>query len=359
MNYQDFRRRLLAWAEQVERPLPWKGQRDPYLIWLSEVLLQQTRVAQGMPYYLRFMERFPDVHALAAAEPDEVMKLWEGLGYYSRARNLMQTARLVAADYGGEFPREYEALRKLPGIGSYTAAAIASFAFHAPHAVLDGNVFRVLSRFFGISEPIDTTEGRRRFENLAQEVLDKDNPAAYNQAIMDFGALCCTPRNPNCSTCPLQSDCSANRSGIVQQLPIKSRSLQKRDRFFHYFVIRQEGRVGIQRREGKDIWQHLYEFPMVELSQMEADPTLLASHPQWPLGLDAALWEICSISGTYKQTLTHQHICAVFFEIDAKPQFTSLSPILFMVEHEKLNNFAFPKLIDTFLNDQTLSLNLI
>jgi A/G-specific adenine glycosylase len=359
MDYDFFRRHLLEWAEQVDRPLPWKGKKDPYLIWLSEILLQQTRAAQGTPYYRRFTARFPDVQSLAQADPDEVMKLWEGLGYYARARNLMKTAKIVAHELGGRFPENYEGLRALPGIGTYTAAAIASFAYQAPHAVLDGNVYRVLSRFFGISEPTDTSAGRRQFEAIAQNALDTVRPAAYNQAIMDFGALCCTPKNPDCNHCPLQEGCSAFRTGMASKLPVKLRAMQKRARFFHYLVVKQAGKVAIQRREQKDIWQHLYEFPMLELPGLETDIEVLTQHPQWPLPPKADFWTVHRISRTFKQELTHQKIYGIFIEIEMLSKFTPNSPIVIMVEHEKINNFAFPKIIDTFWKDQTLFLNLI
>ncbi len=354
-----FRQSLLSWAAGIDRPLPWKGERDPYRIWLSEILLQQTRAAQGMPYYLRFVERFPSVEALAAAEDDEVMKLWEGLGYYARARNLLKTARIVAHDMSGRFPGTYEELLALPGIGAYTAAAIASFAYDAPHAVLDGNVFRVLSRFLGIAEPVDTTEGRRYFAELAQEALDQTQPAAYNQAIMDFGAMCCTPKSPDCQRCPLQTQCAARQSGQVESLPVKSRSIVKRERYFHYLVVEHEGKLCIQKRNGKDIWENLYEFPLIELPEPVSDANVLKVHPLWQSLLGSTPHRILSVSPPLRQTLTHQHITAIFIEIQADKEIPRPAAQLIVMEREKMRNFAFPKIIDRYLNDVKLYLNLL
>ncbi len=358
-HFTRFRQSLLSWAVSIDRPLPWKGERDPYKIWLSEILLQQTRAMQGLPYYRRFVERFPTVETLAAADADEVMKLWEGLGYYARAKNLLKTARIVAGEMGARFPDTYEGLLALPGIGSYTAAAIASFAYDAPHAVLDGNVFRVLSRYFGIAQPVDTTEGRRHFAETAQAALDVDRPAAYNQAIMDFGAVCCTPKAPGCAQCPLQAQCAAYLHRKVESLPVKSRRIARRERYFHYLVIECQGKVCLQKRNGKDIWENLYEFPLVELPALASDVAQLHGHPVWQALLDNVPCRVESVSRPFRQTLTHQHIVAVFVEIRVRKEIPLSEPPLMMIERRKLSNFAFPKIIDRYLKDEALYLNLL
>lgn len=358
--FRFFRNALIEWGAAIDRPLPWKGIRDPYKIWLSEILLQQTRAAQGLPYYLRFVERFPTVLDLASASDDEVMKLWEGLGYYARARNLLKTARIVAFEMNGRFPDTYEGLRQLPGIGPYTAAAIASFAYDAPQAVLDGNVFRVLSRFAGVVEPVDTTAGRKLFEQLAQSALDTSQPAAYNQAIMDFGALCCTPQNPLCRQCPVSEHCQALEDGTVSQLPLKSKSIVKQERFFHYLVVEDDGKVLINRREGKDIWNGLYEFPLIELDALSSELAVLQAQPAWRQMLQYHPLRLESVSPPFRQTLTHRYIRAVFLELRPlqKMELPQESQLLW-IEREKLSKFAFPKIIDRYLKHNTLYLNLL
>ena len=255
---------LLDWYAREGRDLPWRRTRDPYRIWLSEVILQQTRVAQGMEYYLRFTERFPDVASLAAAPEDEVLKLWQGLGYYSRARNLRAAAREVVERFGGVFPRSLDDVRSLRGVGDYTAAAICSAAYDAPCAVVDGNVYRVLSRLFDLAEPIDATAGKRAFACLAQSQLDAAHPGRYNQAIMDFGAIQCTPASPRCEACPLSESCLALAAGTVADRPVKRGKTRVRDRWFNYLHVASGDRVLLHRREGRDIWQGLYEFPLIE-----------------------------------------------------------------------------------------------
>ncbi len=265
MNGRDFSMLLLRWYAENARRLPWRQTRDPYRIWVSEVVLQQTRVVQGYGYFLRFVRRFPTVEALAAASEDEVMGVWQGLGYYSRARNLHAAARQVV-EMGG-FPQTYEGIRRLRGVGDYTAAAIASFAFGLPCAVVDGNVYRVLARFFGIDAPIDSTQGKRLFVALAREMLVPNRAADYNQAIMDFGAMLCTPRSPQCADCPLAETCQALKDGRVAQLPVKRRRTAVRDRFFTYIYIRYRGTTLLQKRGGGDIWQGLYQLPLRETAQ--------------------------------------------------------------------------------------------
>ena len=259
---------LLDWYARHGRDLPWRRTRDPYRIWLSEVILQQTRVAQGMDYYLRFTERFPDVGSLAAAPEDEVLKLWQGLGYYSRACNLHAAARQVAERFGGVFPRSYDEVRSLRGVGDYTAAAVCSAAYDAPCAVLDGNVFRVLARLFDIDLPIDSTAGKRTFAELAQTQLDMRCPGRYNQAVMDFGALQCTPAQPGCADCPLAARCLALAAGTVAERPVKQAKTKVRDRWFNYLHVTCGDRTLLRRRGEGDIWQGLYEFPTVSYTHL-------------------------------------------------------------------------------------------
>jgi A/G-specific adenine glycosylase len=307
---------LLKWHKQQNtREMPWKGQKDPYKIWLSEVILQQTRVEQGMAYYNRFLEKYPHIRKLAQAPDQEVFKLWEGLGYYNRCRNLLFTARQLVKENGGKFPEDYESLLALKGIGPYTAAAIASFAFNKPHAVVDGNVFRVLSRFFGIDEPIDSTRGKQVFSALASEMLNNREPALYNQAIMDFGAVVCKPFSPSCSTCPLQTHCAAFNEGKVNQLPVKEKSLKRKHRWFYYFLFECDGNLLVHERVGKDIWQHLYEFYLLETdSATHWDETTVRRWLKEQLVIGKA--GKINISAVYTQQLTHQQISGQFIRVE-------------------------------------------
>lgn len=255
---------LLNWYPRHRRDLPWRLTRDPYAIWLSEVILQQTRVKQGLPYYLDFVTSYPTVQDLAAAPQDEVLRHWQGLGYYSRARNMHHTAQQVVQEYGGQFPGSYQELLKLRGVGQYTAAAIASFAYDEQVAVLDGNVFRVLARVFGFSQDIAVPASRRVFQQLADTLIPAEQPAEFNQAIMEFGALQCTPRKPDCLFCPLQQQCYAFQRGMVQELPVKSKAKAARTRYFHYLVLRYANTVYMRKRGPKDIWEGLYDFALHE-----------------------------------------------------------------------------------------------
>lgn len=351
---QFFTNSLLVWSKQINRNLPWKKSQNPYHIWLSEIILQQTRVEQGTPYFNRFIERFPTLVALALASEDEVLKLWEGLGYYSRARNMHQTAKHIAFERDGVFPNSYQDIRSLKGVGDYTAAAIASFAFDLPYAVVDGNVFRVLARFFGIQTPTDTTAGKKEFQHLAQILLDKTQPAAYNQAIMDFGAVCCVPKSPNCPTCPLHNTCHAFQNRLVETLPIKSKRLQKRTRYFHYLLFDWQGHLLIEKRIEKDIWQGLYQFPLLELHTQEVSWEQISSafHNSFTT-FDAKLLKT---SKPYQQTLTHQQIIARFWEIQLSNPPEIVAPHQHLTPREALTNFAFPKIIDNYFQDQVLYL---
>ena len=349
-----FRKRLLKWSEGIERDLPWKEGRNPYFIWLSEIILQQTRVAQGRPYYLKFIKAFPKIEDLAKASQDEVFSLWEGLGYYSRARNLHASAKQVVEDFSGEFPNQYEDIRSLKGVGPYTAAAIASFAFDLAYPVVDGNVMRVLTRVFGIEDAIDSTSGKKKINALAEELLDKKAPAAYNQAIMDFGALQCTPKNPNCSTCPLGDICISKDTELVQLLPYKAKKVKKRNRYFHYFdLMDAKGQTILSRREDKDIWQGLYQFPMVEKSDVEV---LDLETIQSSMDLDLKRLVLERISKIYKQTLSHQYIHAIFYKIRVEGCFFEDKEGIYLADRQNVSNFAFPKLIREYIEDKVLTL---
>lgn len=261
----NFSRKILEWYQVNKRLLPWRNTNEAYLIWLSEIMLQQTRVAQGIPYYLKFVEAFPAVQDLAGASEEKVLKLWQGLGYYSRARNLHATAKIITEKYNGRFPNTYKELLKLKGIGDYTASAIASICFSQPEAVVDGNVYRVLSRYYGVELPINSSEGVLYFKELALKVMDVKNIRDYNQGIMEFGALQCTPKRPDCSVCPLQKDCVAFSTNNIDGLPVKIKKNKVRNRYFNYLVVVDEKkRTLLQQRKGRGIWQNLYQFPLFE-----------------------------------------------------------------------------------------------
>lgn len=297
----DFVLQITDWFRQNSRDLPWRNTNDPYFIWLSEVILQQTRVDQGMNYYLRFTQTFPTVQDLASASEEQVLKLWQGLGYYSRARNLHKTAKEVVERFDGRFPASYKDLLSLKGIGPYTAAAIASFAFDLPHAVVDGNVYRVLSRYYGIDLPIDSTTGKKTFQALADELIPTSNPGLFNQSIMEFGALYCTPAQPDCQQCVLFSTCASGQNGNYKNLPVKSKKTQVRDRYFHYFHLERDNKIAVHKRTQKDVWQHLYEFPLVESSGKEFETEDPSKTPQ--------------LVYATKHILSHQRIHAYFYRV--------------------------------------------
>lgn len=352
-----FTNHLMEWFAQNDRPLPWKGEKNPYYVWLSEIILQQTRVEQGLPYFERFRAKYPKVEDLANAPEDEVMKLWEGLGYYSRARNLHFSAKLIANELAGVFPTTYDEILKLKGVGTYTAAAIASFAYDLPHAVVDGNVYRVLSRFFGIATAIDSTAGKKEFAALAQQLIDKKCPADYNQAIMDFGATHCLPANPKCKVCPMKTKCFAYQNKKIGELPFKEKKIKKRDRYFNYFIFKQNDFVHIQKRTRKDIWQNLYEFPLLETTKIIEESDLLKMDT-WQTWTGIADVKTTKISKPYKQLLTHQKIIAQFWEVEVVGELLLTDEAVSLVKLGNLSKFAFPKVIDTYLKDKNNVLEL-
>jgi A/G-specific adenine glycosylase len=353
-----FTKKLLQWHESHHRPLPWKGEKNPYLVWLSEIILQQTRVEQGLPYFKKFKEKYPTVQDLARAQEDEIMKMWEGLGYYSRARNLHSAAKFIAFELQGIFPTMFEDIRSLKGVGDYTAAAIASFAFDLPYTVVDGNVYRVLSRYFGIGEPIDTTKGRKLFAQLAQELLDETQPGKYNQAIMDFGATHCTPAAPQCIKCPFNLHCEAYHQNKTDILPIKSKKPARRQRFFNYLIINQKNSVFIKKRTERDIWQNLYDFPLIETGALPEHRRQVIESEFWNRWLGQEQYKILLISTPFKQELTHQQVIALFWEIEVDINFSSPETNWKQTERSQLKNFAFPKIIDLYFKQKFLPLEL-
>ena len=337
---------LLDWYAQHGRDLPWRATRDPYHIWLSEVILQQTRVEQGWNYYLRFIERWPTVSDLAAASEDEVLKAWQGLGYYSRARNLHAAARQIANQFGGKFPTSYEAIRSLRGVGDYTAAAIASMAFDLPYAVVDGNVYRVLSRLFDLATPIDSTKGRKTFAQLAQSQLDPRHAATYNQAIMDFGALQCTPQHPSCERCPLAERCLALAAGSVAERPVKQGRTRIRDRYFHYLHLTDGHRTLLYRRKEGDIWQGLYEFPLIESEQPLTTEELCAM-PLFQQWLGDCSFRICAVAPQPRHQLSHQRLHATFYRIEV-PTLPALAECI-AIRHDDVGDYAVARLTERYL----------
>lgn len=356
MNNKHFASTLLDWYERNKRDLPWRNTTEPYIIWLSEVILQQTRVAQGLPYFEKFLENFPKIEDLAQAPSEEVMRLWQGLGYYSRARNLHQCAKELVTIHGGKFPNNYNSLLKLKGVGSYTAAAIASFAFNEPVAVVDGNVFRVLARYFGISTDIASNLGKKEFEKIANECISKDNPATFNQAIMEFGALQCTPKNPNCGECPFNNSCFAFKNDLITQLPVKVNKVKVKQRFFTYFYIICNDQVIVNLRGAGDIWQGLYDFPVFENVQK---PLLELNEVTLIQSLTPFDPEIHFDPKTiFKHILTHQRIFANFASLiiptkhQNKLQKWAQKSGYNLIQREKLDALGKPRLILKFLCDE-------
>ena len=340
----NFSNTIEKWYQEYKRELPWRESADPYVIWISEIILQQTRVVQGYDYFMRFMKRFPDVATLAQADEDEVMKYWQGLGYYSRARNLHAAAKSM----NGVFPKTYPEVRALKGVGDYTAAALCSFAYNMPYAVVDGNVYRVLSRYLGIDTPIDSTEGKKLFAAVADELLDKKNPALYNQAIMDFGAIQCSPQSPNCMFCPLASGCSALAGGMVAQLPVKQHKTKTTNRYFNYIYVRMGAYTLINKRTGNDIWKNLFEFPLIETPEAVSEeefPALSEFRAMFAEGETPIVRLVCR---DVKHVLSHRVIYANFYMVDLpenSQSFTSYQKI----KADELEQYAVSRLVHAFI----------
>ena len=352
MNSGEFTALLSDWWQLNKRlNLPWKSGRDPYMIWLSEVILQQTRVAQGTPYFIRFYNRFPDVQALAKAPIDDVLKAWEGLGYYSRARNLHAAAQTIVQFHNGVFPQEYQDIIKLKGIGPYTAAAIASFSFGLPYPVVDGNVIRIISRILGITEPVDHPEIQNKIRYFVEQAILHTDPADFNQAIMDAGATVCTPAKPSCSSCPFQQHCVAFSNNAITSIPNKTPKAALKKRYFHYFDIQlPSGKMLIRQRQGGDIWRLLYELPLLEtdnpapLSFQQANDFLNeVFHQGCPTDIS---WSVKHVT---KQKLTHQEIHAQIYSVMTDIAPDQIKHDFYLVDREKVSNFAFPKLLTDYI----------
>jgi len=343
----SFANSLISWYELNKRDLPWRQTKDPYFIWLSEIIMQQTRVAQGTPYYERFIELFSTVDILADAPEQTVMKAWQGLGYYSRARNLHFTAKQIKNEHQNLFPDSYEKLLKLKGVGTYTAAAIASIAFKEPVAVVDGNVYRVLARYFGIYDAQDSTIGKKIFAKLAQEVMSIPFPDIYNQAIMEFGALQCKPGLPDCGSCILNENCIAFLTNSVSLLPVKTKKTKVRNRFFYYFVIEYGNGFYMKKRTAKDVWVNLYDFPLIEKSEAELNPERLILSSGFIKLSDT--YTIENISKEYKHVLSHQHIYARFIEINVQKPIDFENTEYQLIDIDYLKKMPVSKLIENYL----------
>lgn len=359
INSKYFQTKLLLWHTTINnRELPWKEEKNVYFIWLSEIILQQTRAAQGWKYYERFVKAYPTIQDLANAPLEEIYKLWEGLGYYNRCRNLHATAKKIVSKLNGEFPKTYETIIELKGVGPYTASAIASFAYNLPHAVVDGNVFRVLSRFFGVKEATDSTKGKKLFEKLATNCLAKKSSAIYNQAIMDFGATVCKPDNPLCTICVLKRKCFAYQNEEVASLPFKEKKVKQRSRWFVYYILNKEEKFAVQERKAKDVWQHLYEFPMQEFESEKEwknflktkDSTLLQSN------LFTKNSRLLGITKIVSQKLSHQTIYAAAVLASLPPTKTKAHLQFEWKTVAQLKKLPFPRIIHLLFNNKVLEL---
>lgn len=345
----DFKVLILDWYRQNKRNLPWREDRNPYKIWLSEIILQQTRVEQGRSYYLKFIEHYPSVDDLHAASEEEVLHLWQGLGYYSRARNLKFAASQLVQDYNSKFPSTRKELLQLKGVGQYTAAAIASIAFDAPHAVVDGNVYRVLSRLFEDSTPIDTPSGQKHFQEIANELLDRDNPGDYNQAIMELGALVCSPKSPKCDQCPVLELCGAGRKQTWDKFPVKSKKIKVKKRNLHFLIAIDKDNILIQKRTHQDIWKNLYQFPLAEVSTSKE-----AKHY---FKKQFSLTRVPQKIYDTQHKLTHQHLNIRFYLTDEVDMQNPPNQELKMIPIDTIENYPFPIVIKNFINSSELFLH--
>lgn len=347
MEEKEFSNILIRWYEDNKRDLPWRKTTDPYLIWVSEIILQQTRVIQGLDYFNRFTKRFPNVKTLAEANEDEVLKYWQGLGYYSRARNLHTAARQIMESFNGVFPRTHEDVLSLKGIGEYTAAAICSFAYKQPYATVDGNVFRVLSRVFDIDLPIDGNEGKKYFTTLAQSLLDEYRPDLFNQSMMEFGALQCVPKSPNCESCPLNEKCLACATRHVEQLPVKAGKTLVKPRYFNYLHIHGQGKTLLSKRIGNDIWRNLYEFPLIETEHTVSWKELSEMPVFQELFNGIEKVEVIREYVAKKHVLSHRIIYPVFYEIRVD-SFSEPMEKYLKVPNEQVSEYAVSRLIQFY-----------
>jgi len=341
---------VINWYKKNKRELPWRDTSNPYFIWLSEIILQQTKIEQGLPYYLKFAEKYPTIVDLANASTDEIMKLWQGLGYYSRAENMHRTAIKIKEEYGGKFPNTYNELITLKGIGSYTAAAIASIAFNEPKAVVDGNVFRFLSRLFAVDTPIDTSKGKKIFEEIAQELINPQNPGLHNQAIMEFGSQVCNPKQPLCATCIMQLQCKSLQLNKVNQFPVKQNKTKVKNRYLNYLFIETENKLTyIRQRNDEGIWNKLYEFPVIELDIRTDNPIHIINSPTFN-SLFKNKKIMLDLVFQNKHQLTHQTIFANFWKVSGKNIKIASNTDFTMISINEINSFAMPRLLERFLN---------
>lgn len=344
--------RLISWYEKNKRSLPWRDTRDPYAIWMSEIILQQTRVDQGLPYYQKFMDHYPNIEDLANASEDQVLRDWEGLGYYSRARNLHFTAKYIRDERNGAFPNTYEDIKKLKGVGPYTAAAIASFAFLEKKAVLDGNVARVISRLFAVEDAIDKGATQKLLQQLSDEIISESQPDIHNQAIMEYGAMICTPKNPKCEECVLIEKCEGKRKNIHLDIPFKSKKIKVKERFFIYLIIENENKLMMKKRGEKDIWANLYEFPLIEISEKLKDSEL---EERIQTSLPNIDFEIEDSGEWKKHLLSHQRIWAKFIILhtvkEIKEGALELLEIGSFYNNDEIQNLGKPILISNFLKE--------
>lgn len=339
----DFAAELITWYRKNKRSLPWRGTKDPYKVWLSEIILQQTRVDQGMAYYHAFIENFPDVHALAGTSEDHVLKTWEGLGYYSRARNLHATARKISGEMGGKFPATHAELLELKGVGDYTASAIASICFGEAEPVVDGNVYRFLSRHFGIRTPIDSTKGKKEFRELAAELITPNDPGTFNQAMMEFGARQCTPRNPNCGECVFRLSCVALKKKLVDKLPVKAKKTKVTNRYFYYLVLKNGSSTFIRQRNEKGIWQGLFDFPLMETGK-RIDPKSIAKASAWKKIIGDQKLKFIDVSAELIHVLSHQKL-HIRFIVAVINGIVRLPKEFKKVKIDALDDHAFPIVI--------------
>jgi A/G-specific adenine glycosylase len=341
-----FQSNIINWYKTNKRDLPWRETNDPYKIWLSEIILQQTRVAQGTDYYLKFVQNYPHIKLLADASEDEILKLWQGLGYYSRARNLHHAAKEVCVKYDGKFPTDFKDVKQLKGIGNYTASAICSFAYHQHYAVVDGNVFRVLSRVFGIDTPIDSPKGKKVFEELADSLLPQQYSSEYNQAIMEFGALQCVPANPDCLNCPLSGICVAFCRNLVKELPVKDKTTKVTERFFNYLFIENNGKFYLAKRTGNDIWKNLYELPLIESDRLFSVEELIENESFQHIFNQESDIRISNGVFDFKHILTHRRINARFFSVQTNS--VNMNKNFQEVLKEELEDYAVSRLTEMF-----------
>ncbi len=343
VNCMTFSTKITSWYSDNKRDLPWRAGKNPYQIWLSEIILQQTRVAQGLPYYYKFIDCYPTVMSFANADLEDILLHWQGLGYYSRGRNMHIAAKQVINEFNGEFPKTFSSLKKLKGVGDYTAAAIASIAYDEEVAVVDGNVYRVLSRYFDEDTPIDSSEGKKKFNQLANEIITSESPGDHNQAVMELGALICTPKNPDCENCPLNNECKVAFTDKVKDLPVKSKKVKVKERFFHYFHLKVDDNVVIHKRSGNDIWEGLFQFPLIEGNNLD-----LAAELTKLTGLEQN-FKIEKVS-SFKHVLTHQRIFADFYQVEIQST-EYLKPGFMLVPFVELDKYGKPKLMVNYIEN--------